>query len=312
MRRYYFILFTALFFSVTSLSFAAPDIDTNPGVSITSNPTYPGVGEETTFTFTTYGINTLGSTISWYIDGKKNTSFTNKTSITLPGISYTEEHLINAILSGANGTISREYIYSPSSLDIIIEPDTSSPAFYRGRSLLVEESSFAASALFHTKNSQKGSYSYEWRLGTSLPEIRNGQRVTFTTPRYADTLFVTVKNSSNIVVMEKATSITPQKPSLYLYAVSQTLGILPHALQGNFVPTDDSMSFIAHRFSSRGDESGIRWNINDTPVRSEDSNPYILTLSNLLTSNNATVNFSATYGKYAAGALSAGFKIIVP
>lgn len=296
MFRYIFgILFAAI-----PLFTAAQVPDTT--FSITSDPQYPKPNEEVTLTLNTHGTDISGGIILWYIDGQKQNIYTDQKNIALDAGTFGTETHVAAVLESSRGNKTTEYTVSPRVVDIIIESNSSVPPWYRGAALPSEGSTFSAGTIYHTTNNN-GPYTYIWELGSSRPIIKTGQYVTFHTPKYDTTLFLTIKDSAGNRIARGNTEITKYTPFITLYR-----GGSYHAIPENYYPQSDTETYRAEIFHLAANTTDTRWEINGTPV--DAASGRTLTLQNLRTSVGSVVEYFTSYGSMLTRTMQVGFRII--
>jgi hypothetical protein len=164
------ILFTILCLFVLPIHFSLAQINLNLGtgsLDIRLEPQYPNPGESVTATIDDYSLNNTGATITWFFDGLSAPAISNNRSIKFNAGEVGQTMVILARLTFPDGRIveSKKTI-KPLYLDVIIEPQTFTPTFYKGRALPVRSSIVNINALLLDQNGPVDTslYNYNWTL----------------------------------------------------------------------------------------------------------------------------------------------------
>ncbi|HEY0964402.1 MAG TPA: hypothetical protein VGE31_01260, partial [Candidatus Paceibacterota bacterium] len=133
------ILIVALFLILLP-SYSHAQLDTSilndTGAFLEFQPEYPNPGDEFTVTLNDYQSSNYGAKIDWTVNGMTKGDSTNQRKITLTAGDAGEPIAVRAVLTNPNGSsdvVARTI--TPTHLDIIVEPQTHVPDFYRGRAL---------------------------------------------------------------------------------------------------------------------------------------------------------------------------------
>lgn len=258
----------------------------NTSLSLELSPNYPSPNQSVTIDLNDYAGGAFGATIDWYYDDLKMDWAYNKRSITLTAPDAGKSAVLKAILSkpgGPNETISRTI--APVYLDIIFEPQTHVPVFYKGRALPTPESTVNAIALLSTDVILSGEYLYTWRLNNTVLQggpLRGGSHVSFMMPQDSESILsLTVTRLDGSVVAKRTLAIPVAAPKLLFYEVSTLYGVMPRALTSPFSFVGNSMTLRAEPYYLDSvvfnNPSITSWDLGGTKTPSG-NNPYDITL----------------------------------
>ncbi|MEK7462049.1 MAG: hypothetical protein AAB618_00535 [Patescibacteria group bacterium] len=258
----------------------------NTNLSLELSPSYPSPNQSFTIDLNDYAGGAFGATIDWYYNDTKMDWAYNQRSITLVSPDAGESAVVKVLLSkpsGSSETVSR--IITPIYLDIIFEPQTHVPAFYKGRALATPDSTVNATALLSTAVILSNEYLYTWRLNNTVLQggpLRGGNRVSFTMPQDSSSILsLTVTKLDGSVVAKRTLALPVAAPRLLFYEVSTLYGVVPRALTSPFVFLSNSTTLRAEPYYLDSEvfnsPSVTAWNIATINAPSG-NNPYDITL----------------------------------
>ena len=293
------VLLAALFFIIPVFSHAQITSVVDTGLALELSPNYPSPGATFGVSVNDYGGGAFGATIDWFYNDSKLDWAYNQRTITLSAPNAGETSKLVAVLTKPNGAIERIVRdVSPYHLDIIIEPQTHVPNFFRGRALPSAGSTINATALLSSKTFLTGDYLYTWRLNDTVLEggpLRGGNRVAFTMPQDTySTLSLTVTKLDGSTLAKRTIAVPVVAPRLLFYEVNTLYGILEQALRSPYTLVGNSMTLRAEPYyldsSVFNYPSITAWQLNGTAVESG-SNPYDITLERTDTAGSVTATF---------------------
>ncbi len=254
--------------------------------TVVLDPAFPSPETDFTATINDYGADGFGATIEWYFNGTKLDWATNRRSIELTAPRAGESSEIQAVLSSSGGALQRvSQTITPLYLDIIIEPQTHTPNFYKGRALPTPDSTINATALISNPNPLKGEYLYTWRFNNTVIQggpLRNINRVSFTMSQDSfPVLSVTVSKLNGTIIARRSITIPNTTPQVFFYEVSTLYGLKPIALKSPFelISNSNTMRVVPYNLDSEvyNNPNVVTWEIDGEPV-SPGNNPYEITL----------------------------------
>ncbi len=270
------------------------------GLTINLDPAFPDPGEEFTATVNDYSLSATGAKIRWFIDGKLAPEYQNQRKINQKAKGVGAKTTIELVLdlpSGQSITASTEV--RPVYLDIILEPQTRTPAFYQGRALPSYDSLVNAVALVDGEASGISNLVYTWRLNSKATDgggVRGKNTYTFTVPRgYSSTLSVEVTRLDGTIVAKRIVDVPSIEPSLVFYEMSPLYGLVTKGLVGSFTLIGSSASLLAEPYNldlrTYNNPDLIEWKIDNQNAVNTGANPYEITIAPTGESGQAKIDF---------------------
>ncbi len=269
-----------------------------------ANPTFPNPGESVTVTLNDYSMNSAGARIEWYIDGQLQSGSNNHRSIALTAPAIGSTRTVRARFVFADGrTTEQTHTVRPINIDIIVEPDTRVPMFYRGRPLASQQSDIRAVALVYTSaNSAPASnLAYRWRSGGKVIEggsLFEGNIISFTPPlRRQIDLSVEVIDTNGTVLGSQSVTIPLVTPEFLFYETNPLRGLSRSAINDTVIMTGAEVSVRAEPYFISSDVYAdpnriIEWNIGGQRTSNTGGDPYLLTVQRQGNSGSTGVSLS--------------------
>jgi hypothetical protein len=185
-------------------------------------------------------------------------------------------------------------------LDIVVEPQTRVPAFYRGRSLPSIGSQINATAIVNGNQIKPEELLYTWRINNETIEggtLRSQNSVSFTMPRgkFATLSLEVRKAQGGETLAKRLLDITNNTPLLHFYEKNILLGFSTKAvgdnlpLIGNELTVRAEPYYLDLRVFNRPDH--LEWEIDNTPTANPGGNPYEVTLSQTSLGGSSIIGF---------------------
>lgn len=222
-----------LFFAVSPLSAGAQSLATSDPVTIRLSPEYPRPYEQVTITVESSFLNVVTSTITISANGAVIEEGSRNATIKLGGPGTKTD--ISVSVSAAEGTYVSKKTIRPAELSLVVEPVSTSHAFYDGAQLVPSEGRLRLIALTDLRSAPgtripNESISYTWRLGDKvlLNDSGFGKNVLTATapPRYRDAkISVTAETRDASVVAYATTVISPVDPIVRIYPKDPLRGV---------------------------------------------------------------------------------------
>lgn len=269
-------------------------------LTIDLEPAYPSPGENFTAKANDYALPTQGNSIRWVVDGKPLPEGDNVRTINLTAKGSGEATVLELIVDLPSGGVSRvSKRIEPVYLDIIIEPQTRTPAFYRGRALPSIGSTINATALINGGALPSSGLIYTWRLNNQALEggaVRANNTISFTMPRgeFA-TLGLNVSRPDGTTVAQRLFSIRNTAPTLAFYEVSPLYGLTTRAIVDSLTLTSASLSVRAEPYyldlATYNNPDFLEWKIDNVINPNPSVNPYEVTIAGAGVSGSSRINF---------------------
>lgn len=227
--RAFAIVVVTLFFIPLAVSNAQLEATLfNSGPQIELQPAYPEPYSTARATLNDYSIDASGATISWRINGTVVKAYENQRSVEVAVGALGTPVPVEAILSLPDGSrLTGSKTITPHYLDLIVEPQTRVPAFYRGRALPSTGSTVNVTALVDGGAIPRSELTYHWRLNnTSLlgGAVRAQNQVSFTMPPGGGILEVVAEHPTQGTVSSKSIQLISSLPQIRFYEVSSLYG----------------------------------------------------------------------------------------
>lgn len=281
------LLLTIIFFLFLFLG-GAPTHAQTPKISLESSLQYPGPHTTTTVSISDYSINTVGYDFNWFVDGKPLPNQKNKRFIeVVTGALGTQKTVELRAVSESGISILARTSLIPTITDIIIEADTYTPIFYRGRALPIAQSPLTATVLFmNGSNKTPQSYSYRWTLDGDVVSggaLRGGYRTTIPTRRFqTGYISVEVLDGTGLVVGKNSITIKPTAPKTYLYEINPLRGVIQRALLSDFYLTEGTTDVLAEPYFmniKNVSDALFTWRLNKKQISNGNTDANRLTLN---------------------------------
>jgi len=278
---------------------AKAQIDANifSNLSIVLSPEFPNPGEIVTATIDDYSIGGTGNAISWRINGETQTDANNHRSITFDAPRAGESLTVSASLSGTSGSHNTSRTITPYFLDLVVEPQTYTPYFYKGAAMPIFGSQVLLTALLHTQNGpvDASQYTYRWRLGTAVVNggpVRGGFQTYVTLPQGRNhTISVDVQNNSGTIIARKTINIPVVDIEVQFYEYDALYGLHNRALRNGqpFVGSNMNIQAVPYYMDNLRSvsEYNMEWRVNNRLTGIVSDNPLEINLG----ANTQSINF---------------------
>lgn len=269
-------------------------------ISITLEPPLPQPLSQFTASIDDYSLPAQSGSIRWTVDGKLLSEFNNKRTIELQSPAAGKTLRIVADLTLTSGeTVSVTNTVTPNYLDIIIEPQTRTPAFYTGRAIPSLGSTVNATAILNGDTTGAGGYLYSWRLNNTALEggvVRGKNTVSFIMPRGRSAILtLDVQRATGELVARRVLDIPSTSPRLLFYEQSTLYGQKEQAIGETLVVTGSTASVRAEPYyldvKVFNDPDFFEWQIDRIKQPTPSMNPYEITLAPLFSDGRSSISF---------------------
>lgn len=272
----------------------------NTDLSLEMQPTFPQPGQPVTLTLNDYGGSYYGASLQWYKNGTAIPGSTNQRSVTITAPAIGAKETISIVLTLSTGlTTTIKQVISPIYADIIIEPQTHVPGFYKGRALPSAGSTVNLTALLSDGNPMGTDFIYIWRINDDVLEdgpLRGRNRISFVAPQDKELIIsLQVSRPNGDIVANRSIYIASMRPELHFYEVNTLYGVEPKAIKNNFTMIGNSALIKAEPYyldSQVFNQPNIlEWKINQDKVAGQTGDPYELMLEKTGTAGTAKMDF---------------------
>lgn len=264
---------------------------------INIDPQYPRPGE--TVQLTVVGdplIDLVNSTITWSKDGKILAQGIGKTKTSFTAGTLGTESVIQVQVTDPDGTdLSTSVSIIPTRLDLLIDSDSYTPPFYRGRAMPSAETQMQLRAIASFRRPDGSSVPpssiiYTWRRdGVSLGSVSGRGRQTVSIPAPglydSDTIEVTAVSADNAFSSSASIRIPATEPILSLYEDHPLFGLMYHRAMGKNTSISDSETTFAAvlYYSQIKDPADPRlrytWTVNGERIPANTARPHEITIN---------------------------------
>jgi len=320
-----------LFLGISTFAFgqsAATAVQDSLQMSV--SPQTPNAGDSVTITLSSFSMNLDSSKVTWYVDGVAGQEGTGLTTLTIAAKAAGQMTTVKAVVETPDGaTTDASVDIIPAGVDLVIEPTSYVPPFYKGKAIFTNQGSVRIVAIPNViENGQKISSKnliFDWQQDDAAMPSASGMgddsiTVDGSVPINDINIAVNVLDSSGNLVAQSSKVISADDPQVLVYENSPLYGILFNkAISGNYyLGQKNELDLIAKPYffnltSDSGSDSTYKWLVNGNFVEpSGRTNELILkqvnnnlagTAAITLTANNnvrifqyATDDFNVNFG----------------
>jgi len=289
-RTYTVFLFVFLFACSLSPQMAHAQLENAAvqGSVLVPSPQFPEPGEQVTLSIDDYTINTNGAKITWFVDGEYIESQDNNRGIVVTAGTLGTTKTVTAITTLPSGArLTASYTLTPMRVDMLIEADTLTPAFYKGRALPSSGSPVRVTAVPFTGQARSPeSYSYKWTVGS---DIAGGgshfgkNSVTFSSGfEKSVKVSVDVMDSNGGVITKKTIYVPIIEPELHFYEINPLRGMSEIAIGRNYIFVGDEVRVRAEPYYMSSNllsqDPHREWKIEGRTANNPSADPQEITL----------------------------------
>jgi hypothetical protein len=297
-------------------------INTGAGISISASPSFPKPNTPVTLKLIDYSTNTVGAGVEWYVNGVRNESMQNERTIVVESGAIGEKKDVEVRVTPSGGIpMSARYTITSTVIDVIVEAETYTPSFYKGRALPSPESTLRAIAVIHDGSSRTPQdYAYKWELDGNIIETGalTGKNVmTIPTRRFqTGNLRLEVFDRSGVSVGATSVKIGITQPQMHLYEFSPLRGLSQRVVKSPATIIGEETTLYAEPYfmniQSIATDTNFEWLLNKTVVTQNVTTPNTIVLRRVGEGGQADVVVSAfsksKLPQYAKGSLRVVFE----
>lgn len=254
-------------------------------LSINLQPEFPKPKEEVVATLDDYSLGIVGAEIVWTLDGEMVPDSTNKRSIRFTAGTLGESQRLSVTLRPPQGQpLQSGRTITPAAVDIIAEPQTYAPDFYKGRTLPSSHSTMQLTAMAHTK--ETGPFSYTWRVNNQTAgggSVIGTNQIEVEIPIGREMVVsVDVRDSRGDMVARRAIAIPIVDPELYFYEVNALKGLIQLPILGThtFIGPETTLQAAPYNLGNNlfDQDHLVEWSINNVTQTTDFDTPLQITL----------------------------------
>jgi hypothetical protein len=161
-----------------------------------------------------------------------------------------EKSVVNVSVSKSGGpSLTASRVFVPVMLDMILEADTYTPSFYKGRSLPIKDASVRIVTVLNGTPLNPSEYAYKWSLGNTVlfgGPVRGKMTAEMTMPSFSNKrLWVEVFDQKGILVAENSMILEFFEPELFFYEESPLRGLVGRAIGEEWLMKGEETTFTA-------------------------------------------------------------------
>lgn len=279
-------------------------------LTILLSPQYPAPYQTITVTPQSSLLDLSHSTVTISVDGKTILQGSGAESASFTAGGPGSSNTVTVTVSSPDGSFQAKAVVHPSSVALIVEPQSTTHPFYKGGAQIAVQGTVRLVAMADLRTSAGGTpispanLSYNWRIGDQNLQSDSGlgkSSVQVLAPaQYRDeTVSVTVSTPDGSMSGSASTVLQPVNPTILFYRDGPLLGPnFDTAIGSSYSLPGDEDSFRAVPYSF-GDTPTISWTVNGTPSVSQ---PIITLRPTGTGTGSATVSASASFTSSYLGA----------
>ncbi len=263
-------------------------------VEMTASPQTANAGDSVTLQLSSQVINLTASKITWYVDDVAGQEGTGDSSLTITAKAAGQSTAVKAIVETTDGTTTQASItITPAGVDLIVEPTSYVPPFYKGKAIFTTQGTARVVAIpdviLNGSQASSKDLIFEWQQDGSNLSSESGLGddsiiVNGTVPINDIDVSVTVLDPSGNTLAASSKILSASDPQALVYEDNPLYGILFNkAIVGNYYLGQNSeLDLIAKPYffnlsSDSGSDSTYKWSVNGNYVSpSGQSNELIL------------------------------------
>lgn len=277
------------------------------GLMLITEPSTPEPNSTVTVSLSDYSINTVGSSISWYVDNVEQKENLNARSILVKTGNPGKKILVRVGLSRPNApSLSASLTINPAKVDIILEASTYVPHFYSGRALPSRNSMMRVIAVVNTGGAiSESSLVYKWTMDASVlfgGALKGKSMIDMKMPHYDDTVLgVEVFTSTGEKIGEGSILLKATEPELHFYEFSPLRGLSQREIVSPFHLLSEETTLYGEPFflDSRIDagDATFTWSLNNQTISNDQPILNALTLRHIGGGGNSSVGLRVVTNK---------------
>jgi len=286
--RLLILLFLGLVFPTFSFAQFQENL-LNQNAHIELSPAAPNPHSDFTASLNNYSLPAQVRNISWTVNNVPLTEFDNQRKITLKSGEGGEPITIKLAASLDNGgVLNLEKVVTPLYLDLIIEPQTRTPAFYTGKGLLSTGSTVNVIAILsgpggQTIDTDNLTYSFEVNKNVLGGAMKGNNTANFAVPIGKVFILTAIaKDLNGNILARKDLQLQTTAPEINFYEKTALYGF-SHRPITTLSLIGASATVVAEPYNldikTYNNPGLLEWSVDGKKTFNSDSNPYEITLA---------------------------------
>lgn len=278
-----FILAPLLLFSTKAFS----QFSSLSAPTIFISPSNPGYGQNVTATVSTNSKNIENLTVIWQINGVTKKEGVGEKSISFTTSIEGKPSEIKVTVIDQNGESSEStYTLSPSEVDLVVEPSSFVPPFYRGKSAFIPQGRVKITAVTNIISNgvrlSDSNLTFKWKkdgviIANSSGRGKNIFQFNGTVPIKDISVSLEIFDSKNTLLTSKAISIRHHEPEILFYEDSPLYGIMLNNVISGYYYIGDQEEFMVTTYplyfnvaNAESQQIKYKWSVNGEKIDQED------------------------------------------
>jgi hypothetical protein len=263
-------------------------------VSFEVSPEFPKPREVVGVRIETYSFEIRYADTTWYVNGQMVEDGVGIQEITFPMKDLKTAMTVRIVATLGGETIDRSTVVRSSSVELIQEPETYTPSWYKGKALPIDGAEVRIVAIPNIWNRKENrlyrsdELVFQWKAGGSPVSqgSRNGSGAITVSPKQFRPVvveaLVSVKGSTE-TIGKGVEAVHAENPLLRLYLEDPLAGIRDQLALSSIIFKDDEAVLVGVPFFFRGfpgerKDVVYHWRINNVETETGDTVPWKITL----------------------------------
>lgn len=282
----FFVLSMAAIFagqSTAAFAQAASSSQSAASIQMSVSPSSPNAGDGVTLTLSSDSMDLSSANITWYVDGVAGEQGYGQTTLTITAKAAGQSTSVKAVAQTSDGTTAQtSTTITPGGVDLIVEPTSYVPPFYKGEAIFTTQGTVRVVAipnvLVNGKQASAKSLIFDWQENGSSLQSESGLgadsiSVSGSVPIRDLNVSVSVLDASGNILAGSSKILSPADPQVLVYENNPLYGILFNkAVTGNYyLGQRTELDLIAKPYffdlgSDSGSDSTYKWLVNGNYV----------------------------------------------
>jgi hypothetical protein len=261
----------------------APAFNQSNAININMSPSSPRAGDSIALELSSYSINIDSAKITWYVDGVAKKQGLGQKTLIIQAKNNGGSTIVRATAETDDGTISEtSRTITPNNVDIIVEPASYIPNFYKGKPIFVKQGTMRIIAvpdiIIDGRRINSRNITFRWTkddvvLSSNIGTGNDSIVVSGSVPIKDIAVGVQALSSSGNILAEASKTISAGDPKILFYEDSPLYGVLLNrAIVGNYsLGGKEELNVVAKPYffnieSQNGNDIDYKWYVNGTLV----------------------------------------------
>lgn len=232
-----------------------------------------------------YGRTVIG--ITWSVNGEVMQEAANgRTVFVEVGEAGTTANIVAVVANDNGSTDTVNLQLRPFYVDLIIEPQTRVPSFYKGRSIPSNGSQVTAAVILNGLTAGSENFTYAWEVNDRALDgggVRGKNKASFSVPNGREfSLSVNIIDLGGVQVARRIINVMSVEPEVHFYESTALYGIGQRSLDKLIITGETATVRVEPYYldiNTFNRPEHLLWKINGVSTQNPAINPYEITLS---------------------------------